>query len=62
LLFNFFGKTAKYAVYDVHGRILLTGSVNDIRSTVDVTSLPAGFYSVVVQDAGNSTSSRFVKQ
>ena len=42
LLFNYFGKTAKYGVYDIHGRILMTGSVNDIRSTIDVTKLPSG--------------------
>lgn len=50
---------APFTVYDTQGRILLAGTANGTRTSVDIASLPSGLYLLRLEDGGIA---RFVKR
>lgn len=48
-------------LFDTNGRLLLTRDCPDVRSTLDLQTLPAGTYTLLLQAAGKSQGFQIVK-
>jgi len=58
LLFENTNRQLPYTIYDLHGRVVLTGM---LAAKVDVRTLPGGQYIIKVTDAGIQHRQQFVK-
>lgn len=52
------GELTKYEVFDLNGRIMLSGSSN---GSIDIRSLPHGIYVLMAENAGQRRYSKFIK-
>lgn len=56
------GKTARYEILDVTGKVVLSGVIEGKRTPVDVSNLAKSVYFVKVTDASQIATGRFVRQ
>ncbi|MEL0455914.1 RICIN domain-containing protein [Flavobacteriaceae bacterium SZ-1-7] len=48
------------SIYDIHGRTLSTKQINENKTTLDISDLPAGMYLLKLDNGTSSTVKRFV--
>ena len=61
MLNEFKGNKATFAIRNMLGEILLSGTLSENRTTIDVSTLPNGYYLLGVEDGNNKTTNKFVK-